>query len=272
MSRRRRVIVPVLLLVGLARTGRADEPQDPASPPPTAVPGPPRHDDGRRTTGRFLGNLGRGIVGVVSRESLFPLLVGGAVTAAGAPLDHNVRDYFVEKRRFKALGDFADSLGQPIVLTPLAGALFGFGRLAHDGRFRDATYDIGEVFLVTAAWTTAIKYPTHRRRPNGANYLSFPSGHTSNAFAWATVAAHHYGWKLGLPSYLLAGAIGVGRMEKNAHWLSDVLAGATLGILVGRTVVRRDTEPDEPRASTLSIQPSKALDGTGMGLAVTVSF
>jgi len=61
-------------------------------------------------------------------------------------------------------------------------------------------------------------------------------------------------------------------MEKNAHWLSDVWAGATLGVLVGRTVVRRDTEPDEPRASTLSIQPSKALDGTGMGLAVTVSF
>ena len=272
MDRRRHAIVPVLLLVGLARASRADEPQDPASPPPTTVPDPARHDDGRRTTGRFLGNLARGVVGVASRESLVPLLVGGAISAAGAPLDDDVRGYFAARRRFKALGDFADSLGQPIVLTPLAGALFGFGRLAHDGRFRDATYDIGEVFLVTAVWTTAIKYPTHRRRPNDANYLSFPSGHTSNAFAWATVAAHHYGWKLGLPSYLLAGAIGVGRMEKDEHWLSDVLAGATLGILVGRTVVRRDTEPDEPRATTLSIQPSRALDGTGMGLAVTVSF
>jgi hypothetical protein len=86
------------------------------------------------------------------------------------------------------------------------------------------------------------------------------------------VAAHHYGWKLGLPSYLLAGAIGVGRMEKDAHWLTDVLAGATLGILVGRTVVRRDTEPDKPHATSLSVQPSRALDGTGTGLAVTVSF
>ena len=61
-------------------------------------------------------------------------------------------------------------------------------------------------------------------------------------------------------------------MEKNAHWLSDVWAGATLGVLVGRTVVRRDTEPDEPRATTLSLQPPRALDGTGTGLAVTVSF
>jgi len=78
MIRGPRVIVPVLLLVGLCRLGRAEEPQTPASPPP-------RHDDGRRTTGRFLANLGRGVVGVVSRESLVPLLVGGAVTAAGLP-------------------------------------------------------------------------------------------------------------------------------------------------------------------------------------------
>src|SRR6266545_2659717 len=226
MNRPRRVMAPVLLLVSLARIGWADEPA-PASPPAIIVPDPRRHDDGRRTTGHFLGNLGRGVVGVVSRESLVPLLVGGAVTAAGAP---------------------------------------------HDGRFRDATYDIGQVFLVNAVWTTAIKYPTHRRRPNDGNYLSFPSGHASNAFAWATVAAHHYGWKLGLPSYLLAGAIGVGRMEKDEHWLTDVLAGATLGILVGRTVVRRDTEPEEPRATTLSIQPARALDGTGAGLSVTLSF
>jgi membrane-associated phospholipid phosphatase len=271
MNRPRRVIVPVLFLVSLARIAWADEPP-PASPPVTTGPDSQRHDDGRRTTGRFLANLGRGVVGVVSRESLVPLVVGGAATATGVPFDGNVRGYFAERRRFKALGDSADSLGQPIVLTPLAGALFGFGRLAHDGRFRDATYDIGEVFLVTAVWTTAIKYPTHRRRPNNANYLSFPSGHTSNAFAWATVAAHHYGWKLGVPSYLVAGAIGVGRMEKDAHWLTDVLAGATLGILVGRTVVRRDGEPDKPPATSLSIQPSRALDGTGTGLAVTVSF
>jgi len=262
---RPRVIVPVLLLVGLCRLGRAEEPQTPASPPP-------RHDDGRRTTGRFLANLGRGVVGVVSRESLVPLLVGGAVTAAGLPFDDDVHDYFAERRRFKALGDFADTLGRPIVLTPLAGALYGFGRLARSGRFRDATYDIGEVFLVNAVWTTAIKYPTHRLRPNASNHLSFPSGHTSNAFAWATVAAHHYGWKLGLPSYLLAGAIGVGRMERNEHWLTDVLAGATLGTLVGRTVTRRDGEPDAPRGTSLSIQPSRALDGTGTGLAVSVSF
>lgn len=271
MTRPRPLIVP-LLLVGLSGMGRAEEPQTPASPPPSSAPDPLRHDDGRRTTARFLRNLGRGVVGVVSRESLVPLLVGGAVTAADVPFDDNLQKYFAERRRFKALGDFADTLGQPIVLTPLAGALYGFGRLAHDGRFRDATYDIGEVFLVTAIWTTAIKYPTHRRRPNAANYLSFPSGHTSNAFAWATVAAHHYGWKLGVPSYLLAGAIGVGRMEKNAHWLTDVLAGATLGILVGRTVVRRDGEPVQPRGTTLSIQPSRALDGTGTGLAVAVSF
>lgn len=272
MNRPRHLAVLVPLLVGLAPLGGGAEPPPSASPPPPSAPAPARPDDGRRTSGRLLLNLGRGVVGVVSRESLVPVLVGGAVTSAGAPLDGDVRAYFAERRRFKALGDFADSLGRPIVLAPLSGALYGVGRLAHGQRFRDATYDIGEAFLVNAVWTTAIKYPAHRQRPGNGNHLSFPSGHTSNAFAWATVAAHHYGWKLGVPSFLVAGAIGLGRIEKDAHWLTDVLAGATLGIVVGRTVVRRDGEPLKPPATSFSIQPSRAPDGTGQGLAVTVSF
>ena len=99
------------------------------------------------------------------------------------------------------------------------------------------------MFLVSAVYTTSLKYATQRERPDGSDNLSFPSGHTSNAFAWATVANHHYGPKLGIPSFAFATLIGVGRMEMNVHHLTDVVAGATLGYLVGRTVMRRDSEP-----------------------------
>ena len=224
--------------------------QEPGPAPPADAPPPapalerPASSDGRRTTSRFLSNLGRNTVGMFSRDNLAPISIGGAAAGVGAFFDDDAQRYFGEERRAKWLGDFANQLGKPYVLTPIAGALFGLGRLSHDHpRFRNGTYDIAQVFLINAVYTTAIKYPAHRLRPDRSNRLSFPSGHTSNAFAWATVASHYYGPWFGVPAYAFAGLIGIGRMEKDAHYLSDVLGGAALGCLVGLTVVRRDAEP-----------------------------
>ena len=79
-----------------------------------------------------------------------------------------------------------------------------------------------------------VKHGTHRLRPNGADKLSFPSGHTANAFAGAEFMAQeldgnsiYYGY-LG---YALATTTGVLRIYHQDHWFSDVIAGAGLGIL-----------------------------------------
>jgi membrane-associated phospholipid phosphatase len=215
--------------------------------------------------------LGRDTVGVFSSDNLAPFLVSAAASGGGAFFDNNVQRYFAVQRRAKWLGDFGDQLGQAYVIGPLAAALFGAGRLAHDQRFRDATYDIAEVTLVAVTYTTALKYATQRTRPDGSDKLSFPSGHTSNAFAWATVGAHYYGWKLGVPGYLVAGMIGVARMEKRAHHLSDVLAGAGIGYIVGRTAVRRDGEPI-PGRPRVHLAPGLDPRGAGAGLVLTVDF
>lgn len=231
--------------------------------------------DGRRTAHRFVSNLGRNTVGMFSRDNLVPFAIGTGATLIAIPFDDNVEEYFGGgERKAKWLGDMAAWLGKPIVLTPIAAALYGVGRLApHHQRFRNASYDIAQVFLVSAVYTTSIKYATQRERPDGSDKLSFPSGHTSNAFAWATVANHHYGPKLGIPSFAFATLIGVGRMELNVHHLTDVLAGATLGYLVGRTVTRRDGEP-VPGSPTHSFRLSPASDphGRGMGLTASLTF
>ena len=178
------------------------------------------------------------------------------------------------ERKAKWLGDFARWQGKPVVLTPIAAAIYGAGRLApHHQRFRNASYDIAQVFLVSAVYTTSFKYATHRLRPDGSDYLSFPSGHTSNAFAWATVANHHYGPKLGIPSFAFATLIGVGRMELNVHYLTDVLAGATLGYLTGRTVIRRDSEPvPGSPAHAFRLSPTTDPHGRGVGLIASFEF
>jgi membrane-associated phospholipid phosphatase len=122
--------------------------------------------------------------------------------------------------------------------------------------------------LVTAGYTGLLKVTVSRERPNGEDDNSFPSGHTSNAFALATVAEHHYGWKVGVPAYALAGVIGASRVEQGKHFLSDVLAGATLGFLAGRTVVRVNGAPLEQRAPEVRIAPILGRDIQGLRLSV----
>jgi membrane-associated phospholipid phosphatase len=272
----RRAWLTAAMLPILAFAPRAASPQSGDAPAPAAVSEAPPPEgkasaDGRRTTGRFLSNLGRNSLGLFSRDNLQPFLIGAGATGASAFFDDNCQRYFGPSRRLKWAGDMADFLGRPYVLTPIAGALYGIGRISHDHpRFRNGTYDIAQVFLINAAYTTAIKYASYRERPDGSNHLSFPSGHTSNAFAWATVANHYYGPKFGVPAYLLAGLIGVGRMEKNVHWLSDVVGGASIGYLVGRTVVRKDSEGlPEAHAHRLRIMPAP---GATLGVLVSLDF
>ena len=83
--------------------------------------------------------------------------------------------------------------------------------------------------------THALKHSVRRTRPNG-HKLSFPSGHTSAAFASAAVLERHFGWKIGVPVYALSAYVAASRVQERKHYLSDVLFGATIGIVAGRSV------------------------------------
>jgi membrane-associated phospholipid phosphatase len=228
---------------GLLAPARVDLPSASAATLAAASAETPTASDGRRTNDEFVKNLGRNAVGLYDHDNVGPFLIGAAATGAATFFDDDCHRFFGSERRAKWLGDFADRLGRPYVIGPLAGVLYGLGRSSDDHpRFRAWTYDIAQVTLISAAYTEAIKYATHRVRPDSSDHHSYPSGHTSNAFAWATIANHYGGSRLGVPAFLFAGLIGVGRMEKNVHYLSDVVGGATLGYLVARTVIREDDD------------------------------
>lgn len=87
--------------------------------------------------------------------------------------------------------------------------------------------------LVTAI-TRTVKPFAKVERPDGSNHKSFPSGHTATAFMCATMLTKEYGhyspW-VGVGAYTVATTTGVMRMMNNRHWMSDVLAGAGMGII-----------------------------------------
>jgi len=76
-------------------------------------------------------------------------------------------------------------------------------------------------------------------KPPSNSYTSFPSGHTSLAFAAATVFAMEYHDRPLVPiiAYSAASLIGISRITENKHWASDVFVGATIGYLCGKQVV-----------------------------------
>lgn len=92
--------------------------------------------------------------------------------------------------------------------------------------------------LITATLTHSLKRTTNKHRPNGAPH-AFPSGHTSFAFTNAAVLFqefHDTAPLFAYSGYVFATTTGVYRMFNNKHWLSDVLLGAGIGILVTELV------------------------------------
>jgi membrane-associated phospholipid phosphatase len=100
---------------------------------------------------------------------------------------------------------------------------------------------IGTTVLLAAIVTNILKYSIDRPRPfvvfpfleklAGAGSPSFPSGHTSDAFALATSLSLAYPkWPVIISSYTWAILIGYSRMNLGVHYPTDVLAGAVVGI------------------------------------------
>jgi membrane-associated phospholipid phosphatase len=125
------------------------------------------------------------------------------------------------------------SFGTPVLMC-------GIGLLKHDSLLIRQSIYIGSSVVLTAILTTIAKYSINRARPfvtypeiekvTGGGSPSFPSGHTSDAFALATSVSLSYPkWYIIGPSFAWAGAVGYSRMDLGVHYPSDVIAGAILG-------------------------------------------
>lgn len=125
------------------------------------------------------------------------------------------------------------SVGVPI-------GVLGVGFLKQDSTIKNKGVYIGASLLIAAGITTGLKYSVKRERPfvtypvidkvMNAGSPSFPSGHTSDAFATATSLSLAFPkWYIVAPSFVWAGSVGYSRMDLGVHYPSDVLAGAAIG-------------------------------------------
>lgn len=282
---------PLRLILGcvlwLAAIGNADvrgqtssgDNTDPL--PPLLVPNPAAHHQPQEeqaspydspsnslSIGSFPGQLLANFKGLFSTHNLIPLVVGSAATGVAAVLDDDIRDHLSSTRRARVLGEVGNFLANPVTIGAVSGGLWLSSYLTQNEKFQAMGFSLAQGYVVNTTMTQAMKTATQRERPNGEGSRSFPSGHASDSFMLATVISHYYP-KAWIPAYVTASLIGVSRLEKNKHYLSDILAGATLGYLVGRTVVG-NTDALR-RAPQVTWMPFVSGEGD-RGLSVLVRF
>ena len=109
-----------------------------------------------------------------------------------------------------------------------------------------------EGVIISGIYVTAVKFLTGRSRPGKergpysfrpfrleeAN-KSFYSGHTTEAFTFASVISHFFkNVYVSSLVYTIAGLTAVERVHSNKHWASDVFVGGFIGILIGRQIIK----------------------------------
>lgn len=119
-----------------------------------------------------------------------------------------------------------------------------------------------QALLLTTVSHMSLAAIFQRDRPNNkSDFLpypsSFPSGHTSSAFAVAGSLAYSYGWAGAIPGYIAASGIAISRVKENRHWASDIVAGGFLGTYWARAAFKKEKVDKE----AFMVVPTPIFDG-----------
>jgi membrane-associated phospholipid phosphatase len=143
--------------------------------------------------------------------------------------------YRIWAERNEHFSNFRNHVDDYLVFTPIV-AVYALNLAGVKGKndFINRTLLIAKSEIIMMALTTSLKRITAVPRPDTGAPTSFPSGHTAQAFAAAAFIEEEFKDKsiwYPIAGYTVAASVGVLRVLNNRHWLSDVFAGAGIGIL-----------------------------------------
>jgi len=159
--------------------------------------------------------IGYGIIGLES----------GQIKGFNSGISEEVKEHIDDKFTIDDISQYA-----PMV------SFYGLSALGVKGKstYKDKAIILATSYILMGLTVNSFKQTASVRRPDGSSLNSFPSGHTATAFMGAELMMQEYKessvW-YGISGYVVAAGTGAFRMYNNRHWLSDVVAGAGIGIL-----------------------------------------
>ena len=181
------------------------------------------------------------------------------ITAGLYTQDQKIQDWVQQNRSSVSdkISEFAKPFGDGRYTLPGLGALYLYGHFFENQKAQRTALLSLESFVVSGIIVQAIKFIGHRHRPSSGNpynawdgpgfstsNLSFPSGHSSSAFAIATVIASEYPDKAFVTplAYGIATLTALSRVNDNAHWVSDVFFGAIIGYFTAKAIIAQNNK------------------------------
>ncbi len=183
IKRLTRLRTGVIVWLGLTVVGAEPPVPGPPVPPPPAERQEP-------TLKQFPLEFARNFGALFSKENVTPLLIGGVATAAAAIPNKRLEGYFRDKDQ-SPLRHPGDIAGAKWVTVPSLAGFLLISRTTKNKRFRSFAYTLAQGYAVNQVLITGIKEAVRSKRPNGNNYNSFPSGHTSGAMGYLVDSSSH---------------------------------------------------------------------------------
>lgn len=202
--------------------------------------------------------------------------VGAGLTLTVLVFEDSIVDYtqkdLANDKPLGSLSKFGDLAGQMLpnalyaigqTLAGASGDKYGYSRAM--GMLKASAYSSGV--------TTVLKYSIREPRPGAStDRNSFPSGHSTTAFAFGGYVYEEHGWKWGVPALALASFVGVSRINDNRHYLHDVLAGTTIGLMYGVGISKIDKLRRAEGKEEAGITVVPLFDSKVRGLALIKEF
>jgi hypothetical protein len=227
----------------------------------------------RQDRGDFFPMLARDAKGLVNWRDM--ALLGGSLGAAIAirqDVDDEVREYtFEHPDRWGQGSQALGKLGEAQYQVPVLLGVYGYSLQAGNEELHDLSRAMISAYTLTGLSTVVVKGIADTDRPspewNDGNF-GFPSFHAASSFSVAAVVEEYHGLETALPVYALAGLIGWSRIDERDHDLSDVIFGAALGYIIGKSVAQQHTKDESP----LRLQPYSHPLEPASGLAAEWRF
>lgn len=174
--------------------------------------------------------------------------------------------------------NFTSKWGDWKIAAPVSAGIFATSLLTNNTKFQDAAFTSLQALVMTNVAVNTGKFIFGRERPgeNEGSHdfdfmegggTSFPSGHTATAFALVTPWVVYYPGPVTYTLMAIPVGTAIARVAKGKHWLSDVAAGAGIGVAMGYYLSKKHLSL---QSDNIQFMPSAGRDS--FSLTVNFSF